>query len=133
MFNNCSRWAQVCPFVRDALDYDLFWIAQSPLVEQAGIEKLLLEQKAQFIATPPVHDPLAVGPAKLPTLWKIFTTFFPEIKHRGKSAGPLKMFDDLHLKLRTTFRSAGLMLGQFYPNCPEEGLHNKAFRSLVSP
>lgn len=39
----------------------------------------------------------------------------------------------IHKELKTDFVKRGLMLGQFYPKCPEPGLHNENFKPLQSP
>jgi len=80
MFDNKNRWAHVCPYVRDALDYDHVWVEESDLDggNPADIENLLLHHIQNFKNTPPSYDPTLNGqPAFLPVLWKTFIIFFP--------------------------------------------------------
>lgn len=133
MLENKNRWAQVCPFVRDSLDYDHFWIEESSLGgDSAALEKLLMDQIRDFKRCPPEYDPAATGVgAKLPILWKTFLTFFPRIKAQSK--GSFALFDDLHARLRKEFIPAGLMLGQFYAGCEAPAIYNTSWRALISP
>src|SRR5438445_13636719 len=50
MFDHKNRWAQVCPFVRDSLDYDMFWIEESEIQghDAVELERLLKAQIIQF-------------------------------------------------------------------------------------
>jgi hypothetical protein len=133
MFTNKNRWAHVCPFIRDSLDYDEFWIEESDLINDVDIETLLLKQIGDFKNAPPAHDPIASGQgAKLPILWKTFLTFFPRLLHRPIGGYPL--MDNLHAKLKPVFIQEGLMLGQFYARCPAEATWNPMWKGpLISP
>jgi hypothetical protein len=133
MFDNKNRWAHVCPFVRDSLDYDHFWIEESNLNDDsAALERLLRGQMTDFKSCPPEYDPAPTGvAAPLPTLWKTFFTFFPRIKVQSK--GPFPLFDDLHARLKSEFIRAGLMLGQFYAGCRVPAIYNLSWRALNSP
>src|SRR6266446_2624737 len=138
MFDRNDIQAHVCPFVRDSIDRDLFWIEESALDGSDPdiadkVETLLRKQIQDFKDAPPAYDPLSTGHAVgLPELWKAFLTFFPFILHKS-SQGPFPLFDDLHKKLKSVFVSHGLMLGQFYAGCPEEAVYNKNWRGpLIS-
>jgi hypothetical protein len=136
MFDNASRWAHVCPFVRDSLDYDVFWIEETPYTASQGneIKEVLRAQTGVFKTSAPSFDPLQSGEAKLPALWKTFFTIFPAVECRSRKTKPFPLFDEIHKELKPEFVSAGLMLGQFYPNCPQPGVYNEAWiRPLVSP
>jgi hypothetical protein len=39
----------------------------------------------------------------------------------------------LQKRLKATYVRAGMMIGQFHPSCPGEGLHNKNFRPFQAP
>jgi len=39
----------------------------------------------------------------------------------------------LHARLKPAFTDHGLMIGEFYPDCPAPGLHNPDFRPLQAP
>src|SRR5437867_1754752 len=84
-----SQIAEVCPFVRDSLDYDFFWLAESDLTEDHDTEiaDLLRGQIQEFKNAPPAHDPLASGkPAEFPTAWKTFFTIFPRARQESRRA-----------------------------------------------
>jgi hypothetical protein len=133
MYDNKNRWAQVCPFIRDSLDYDHFWIEESDLDERSAeaIEQLLLKQIDDFKSCHPNYDPVAEGRgATLPILWKTFLTFFPHVRHR--SGGPVPLIDDLHARMKPLFVQAGLMLGQFYAGCPVGAIYNPLWTNVLT-
>jgi hypothetical protein len=137
MFKNGNRWTHVCPYVRDAVDYDQCWIEESPLdgSDPAQLENLLLEQLTTFKAAPPAHDPVAQNhqPAPLPILWKNFITFFPRIVRQPRT-GPFALMDDVQAKLLPLFIQNGLLFGAFYPGCPTTGIHNDQWnKAFVCP
>jgi hypothetical protein len=133
MYDNKNRWAHVCPFVRDSLDYDMFWIEESDVEDRHRIEELLNQQLVQFKSCPPAFDPVATGKAAdLPVSLKTFLTFFPRIRLRSKGLFP--MFDEIHKSLKPDFIRAGLMLGQFYAGCPVASVYNPLWKGpLISP
>lgn len=126
MFDNKNRWAHVCPFVRDALDYDHVWIEESDLDghNPTAIENLLLNQMQNFKSTLPAYDPILNGqPASLPALWKTFITFFPSMLRKPRQ-GRFPLIDSIYANLILTFVQEGLMFGGFYPVCPITGIYN---------
>jgi heptaprenyl diphosphate synthase len=136
LFDTRDKQAHVCPFVRDSIDRDLFWIEESFLdaSDPNDIEQLLRKQIQDFKDQVPPHDPLATGnPAGLPELWKTFLTFFPRIIHKSKQ-GAFPFMDTLHQNLKPDFVRNGLMLGQFYAGCPEPAIYNPMWKGpLLSP
>ncbi len=135
MFDRKNRWAHVCPYVIDALDYDSCWLEESDLdgSHPSAIAHLLLTQLKDFKKTPPAHDPVLQGPAPLPALWKTFITFFPRIVRNPRS-GPFPLIDDLYTQLLPSFVREGLMFGEFYPGCPSTGIYNPEWpKSFVCP
>jgi hypothetical protein len=136
MFDNHSRLAEVCPFVRDSLDYDVFWIEESNFDDSQvdEIEHLARRQLVDFKTAEPAFDPETQGPAQLPVLWKTFLTFFPRVIHKSRVTAGFPLFDDLHAKLKPDFIKAGLMLGQFYAGCPQPAIYNEEWTGpLASP
>jgi hypothetical protein len=130
MYDRHGRPAHVCPFVADSVDRDLYWLEESALTSKADIKTLLRNQILDFVAAPPAFDPTAAKrPAGLPQLWKTFMTIFPQVKHPS-SSGAMPLFDSIHSELKTEFMQRGLMLGQFYPGCPQQGVYGPAFRPL---
>ena len=49
----------------------------------------------------------------------------------GSDAPPL--IQEVQRELKPDFLRDGLMIGEFYPECPAPGIHNAAFRALQSP
>lgn len=135
MFDRKNRWAHVCPYVIDALDYDHCWIEESDIdgSNPADIENMLLRQLEEFKKAPPAHDPALHGPAPLPVLWKTFITFLPRIVRSSRS-GPFPLIDDIYVRLLPAFVKEGLMYGEFYPGCPSTGIYNNQWpKSFVCP
>lgn len=135
MFDRKNRWAHVCPYVIDAIDYDHCWIEESDLdgSRPQDIEMLLLQQLQDFKKTPPAHDPVLQGPAPLPALWKTFITFFPRITRESRT-GPFPLIDEMYLRLLPVFVLEGMMFGEFYPGCPSKGIYNDQWpKSFVCP
>lgn len=131
MFNAKDREAEVCPFVRDSLDRDLFWLEESCETSEIGIEMLLRNQIDQFVSTPPAHDPETnLQPAGEPELWKTFVTIFPDVL----PAIPLGQFvNAIHARGKPHFVRKGLMLGEFFMGNLQEGIHSKHFRPNAAP
>lgn len=129
MADRGGRPAQVCPFVADSLDRDLFWMEESDLTVANDIKRLLRNQIPAFVSAQPAHNPMTGNvPARLPELWKTFLTIFPQVQQR--STGGMPLFDAIHADLKTDFMKNGLMLGQFYQGCPQEGIHSANFKPL---
>ena len=132
-FDAKANKARGCPFVQDALDIDNVWLEESILTEkdQSAIEALLRSQIGAFLTTHPPYDPSVTGRhAGTPELFKTFITVFPRVMY---SRGSLPMFEDIQNTIKVEFIRCGMMLGQFYFGCPQEGLYNHRFRPLSAP
>lgn len=133
MLTNNERPAHVCPFVRDSLDSDFFWIEESNLGHQEtlAIAHLLLKQIDDFKKTSPAFDPKTEGrPAPSAYMLKTFLTFFPRF---GPESSFAPEIDLLHKSLKRIFRGHGLMLGQSYKGCNEPGIWDATYKPLLSP
>ena len=132
-FDAKTRKAQVCPFVRDALDIDNVWLEESALTEddQADIEALLRSQISPFLKTNPPYSPSVTGtPAAMPALLKTFVTVFPRVLYKS---GSLPLFEAIRSTIKVEFVRNGMMLGQFYHGCPQGGIYNPLFKPLSAP
>jgi hypothetical protein len=136
MFDRQERAAHVCPFVRNSLDANLFWFEESPLGrgDQKLIEQRLSAMVDEFQNMDPAHHPQPDKvPAIEPSVLKAFLLIFPNLHVRGGGGVSDKFMDDVHAAIKPAFVANGLMLGQFYPSCPFEGIYNQSWLALTSP
>jgi hypothetical protein len=120
-----GRAGAVCPFAAKALDQHLIRLTAFPLAEPdeaavaAGMEALRGEL-----------DRLGTGGGDetLPR-HRAIVAVFPRLSEQAGSA----MVARVQKALKPAFIARGLMIGQFYPGCPEPGLWNPDFRPLQTP
>lgn len=62
-------------------------------------------------------------------VFRSITVVFPHLPGKECAA----MIDRVQQSLKPSFVRSGLMIGEFYPDCPAPGLHNTAFRPLQTP
>jgi hypothetical protein len=114
---------EVCPFVRDSLENDSFYLAFHPEVNgqrDEPIQRILYEYINIFKETPP-SDPIERRK-------KALLIIFPEIPPERTY-----VLDIVHAKIKHKFVDSGLMTGQFHQNCDERGIYNRGYRVSVSP
>jgi heptaprenyl diphosphate synthase len=114
---------EVCPFVKDSLDNDSFYMAFHPEVNgqrDEPIRRIMDEYINIFKETPPFD---ATEKRK-----KALLVIFPEIPVERTY-----VLDIVHSKIKHKFVDAGLMIGQFHQNCNERGIYNRGFRVSISP
>jgi hypothetical protein len=116
---NLGRTGSVCPFVPDSFAEGLFRLTSTLATEAAQVEAGMEMMKNVFLEMEPVTDGIL----------KAIVVVFPDVS--SEIAGGV--IGDLQKRLKTAFVRAGLMIGEFYPGCPEPGLHNKDFRPLHAP
>lgn len=138
MFANKERSAQVCPFVRDSLDANLFWLeeCQAGRDDVAAIERRVTDMVEEFVRTEPAFDPkVERRPEGLPrpTVLKAMMVVLPNLKLLVDPEKGDEVMEGIHEKLKPIYMGRGLMLGQFYAGCPQEGVYNKAWLALNSP
>jgi hypothetical protein len=134
-FYRKDKVAQVCPFVRDSIDKDQFWVERSRFtrLHTPQISIRLNELIAEFVNTTPAYDPRKTGKAaSTDVISKTFLLYFPNFGHKS-SDGLLPEIANLHKALKPRYMDAGLALGQFYAGCPVEGIYSKTFRPLFAP
>ena len=130
-FSMRERIAQVCPFVKDSIDQNYFWIEESPIADVGNIEAYLLSQILPFIQAPPDHDPWRDGAPPAPVWLKTFFTFFPHYMLPSPKQPDLAV-DQMYARVRPGFMNAGLMLGQFYHGCDQPSVYNPKWRDVLT-
>ena len=118
-----GRHGLVCPFTKPSLDNDLFFMAM-PTIEPGdtrALEVLVGRYKEWFIE---LRARTAEGQRHLVTLVLVLPTFV---------GGHVHELDDVQQRLKDEFVGEGLMIGQFYPECPVPGLWSSTFRPLAAP
>ncbi|HYO09140.1 MAG TPA: hypothetical protein VER17_09220 [Tepidisphaeraceae bacterium] len=130
-FDAGEKIAHVCPFVRDSIDNDLFYIEESPLTSPLQIRKLVLSRADDFIRAEPAFDPIAQGrAATMPVALKTMLIWFPN--YQSEKPGADKKVDQIFKWMITEFIRKGLMLGQFYRGCAEASVHNPPWRKVLT-
>jgi hypothetical protein len=118
-----GRRGPVCPYMRHSLDEQLCFVTYRTdrRCDSYELRHALRSARQQFselqLATPPAQRHLVAVLIVLPRI------------DRGSSSA----LDALHASLKDEFVQAGLMLGQFHPQCQAVGLWNGDFRPLQSP
>lgn len=117
-----GREGAVCPYAAKALEQDLIRLTAFPLAQAddaavcAGMESLR-----------GLLDALGRGDAALRD--RAIVAVFPRLPVQAGS----KMVARVQKALKPAFIARELMIGQFYPGCPEPGLWNRDFRPLQTP
>jgi hypothetical protein len=113
----------VCPFVAGSIEADalrLYFHNEVNGFSEEQVESVLLSYIPLFRTIPPFDDAHRINKALL--------VVFPNIDKRH-----LGVLDISHSLLKSKFVGAGLMIGQFHPQCKEEGIWNPKFRPSISP
>jgi hypothetical protein len=112
----------VCPFVRESVGTNSFYLAFQPCIgaEERQIRSILLEYIDEFRRLPPFDPHLQHK--------KCLLVVFPDIPESQAN-----VLDIVHENAKTRFVEAGLMIGQFHPRCDVRGIHNSAFRAARGP
>jgi hypothetical protein len=131
LFDGGARIAQVCPFVLNAIDRDLFWIAEFDLADRVSIEKLILDQIPDFISQQPAFNPAKNRkPApRYPYILKTWMSVFPNVPN--PQPGAMHLLEIIHQAIKGDFVRQGLALGQFYQGCPQEAIYNKSWNRVL--
>jgi hypothetical protein len=117
-----GRSGPVCPYAGPSLRRDLFRLSVVPGAADAGqVGGLLDRYRERF------QDLAAAVPDRDAELVAVLVVL-PDFDHADSA--PL---DELQRSVKQRFVSAGLMVGQFHPRCPEPGLWRRSFRPLRSP
>lgn len=115
-----GRSGVVCPWSPPAMKRKTFWLTEFLTNDRAlkDIEEGILDLIPLFKERAPQHGD--------GTQFKTIVAFFPDIH----PAEDVALF---HQRLKPYFLNAGLMLGEFFPDCNKAGLRNSKFHPLRSP
>lgn len=118
-----GRRGPVCPFVRPSLEkkhafYLAAWRA-APAASEALLDAMLA-YRDWFLELEPD------GASE-----RNFKTILVTFPSAGSVGGG--WVEAVQKRLKPLFVPLGLMIGQFYPECLEPGLHNPSFRPLAAP
>jgi hypothetical protein len=118
-----GRSGDVCPFVGPALNqfHSMYFGAYEGELDPSPILEAMRHLIALFPTLSPIHSPGSD--------FKAIILTFPGLSLDGGS----RLIDPLQKALKPEVTAQGLMIGQFYPGCPEPGLHNSDFRPLSTP
>jgi hypothetical protein len=110
----------VCPFVESSVNSNCFYMVfhnefngrdASAIIEQ------VLEYMQPFKMAPPIEENLRVRKALL--------VVFPKIE-----TASLEALDVCHRIIKPKMVEEGLMVGQFHPDCEEQAIHNRQWRTI---
>jgi hypothetical protein len=124
---NLGRDGSVCPFVPTALERGLFRATVVSTSDPESVEAAMRDIIPVFRMMTPLSP--QGGIAEGDQIYKTIIAIFPDV---GSDAAP-QVIDQLQRQLKSAYIRAGMMVGQFHPQCPEPGLHNPAFRPLQAP
>jgi hypothetical protein len=118
-----GRPGDVCPYTGPAVQRQTFWLTcvDAKETDAAGLKAVVLAYRDRFLELPPRERQGA--------MFKTILMLFPDMEP-ADAPGQL---DALQRSLKAEFVGQGLMVGQFYPGCPEPGLWNHQFRPQDSP
>jgi hypothetical protein len=123
-----GRIGNVCPYIPDSVHKNLCRITATHESGREKIESAVVLMKDVFLHMQPSSikiDLLDPGDCLLKAIVVVFTAV-----SKDKAE---ELIGGIQKQLKPHFIPAGLMIGQFYPNCPEPGLNNPDFRPLQMP
>lgn len=134
LFRSTSRWLEECisrphpdlgragdqcPWTRRTLQLDRLFLTSIRACAPADIDARMLQLLSEFQSLS-TSDPLDT--------FRAVVVVFPHVEGSGE-----EVVVTAHRRLKPTFLSHRMMLGEFYPGCPKPGLHNPEFRPLQAP
>lgn len=113
----------VCPFVPFALRLKTMWLALAP--DNRRSEEDICQLLEEYTH---VYQSRAASVKELGEFTALIVVF-PALAYTGVGA----LVQEVHRRTKPAIVSAGLMLGEFYPESDAPGIHNAAFQPLRSP
>ncbi|WP_144627352.1 DUF6875 domain-containing protein [Arthrobacter woluwensis] len=115
-----GRPGDVCPYTGASLESEKFWVTtmSEPAVTMDAARDLLedaIEIYTELVSTDTAKAKLATVVMLLPAM------------------GDFGVVEAVQKTMKSAFVEKGLMIGQFYPGCPEPGLWNSEFHPLDAP
>lgn len=118
-----GRPGPVCPFARQAAEEQLIRLTACSSDDEAAIVEGVAELRGELAD-------LSAWPGRRSTpRHRAIVAVFPQLP---EPAGA-RMIERIQKRLKPSFVKGRMMIGQFYPSCPEPGLWNADFRPLQSP
>jgi len=125
---NLGRQGNVCPYLPDSLEKQLCRLTVTGASDIYKIKEAMLSIRDVFIEMNPSSAKVNLAvPGDF--LLKAIIVAFPEVPIEKTSY----IISTVQKELKPQYVHAGLMIGEFYPGCPEPGLHNPDFRPLQMP
>jgi hypothetical protein len=118
-----GRSGAVCPFARQAAEQGLIRVTACRVSDEASIVQGVGRLRTELA------DLQAWPQAGAGEKHRAIIAVFP---HLSEPEGA-RMIERIQKSLKLSFIQGRLMIGQFYPGCPEPGLWNPEFRPLRSP
>lgn len=118
-----GRDGAVCPFVQPSIEKDYFYLAMRYDVDgmdPLSIQQVLLDYADVFFECLPLCEPENV--------YKAIVVCFPNIPDHCA-----RVLDTVHAQIKDVFVQKGMMIGQFYKDCPEPAARNPFFKISISP
>ncbi|AMY00671.1 hypothetical protein A4R29_15070 [Mesorhizobium ciceri biovar biserrulae] len=116
-----GRAGNVCPYVPDAVENDLFRLTATLETEAERVEAAMDKMRDVFAEMEPVDG--------RNMMLKTIVVVFPDVPAQDSK----EKIGALQKRLKPSYIKEGFMIGEFFPNCPEPGLHNPHFRPLDTP
>lgn len=120
-----GRAGPVCPFIRGAVRLDAIRLA----VSRVGPEDV--DQLASDICAAEIMFS-ELAKATDPAENAVFAAAILVLPQLASAAG-IDLLNRLQRETKLRFVQQGRMIGQFYPDCAEPGLHSASFRPLDAP
>jgi hypothetical protein len=118
-----GRSGAVCPFAAQATEQDLIRLTACPVEDDDPDGFARIAEGMAWLRSE-LAVPAAAGPVH-----RAVIAVFPSLT---EPAGA-RMIEAVQRALKLSFVERELMIGQFFPSCPEPGLWNDDFRPLQSP
>lgn len=118
-----GRAGAVCPYTEMSLRNNYFWLTlcRGGVLSKKDVYESVMKYRDWFLKIETRSDRKAH--------FKAILILFPDIQVEDAP----KIIDVVQRELKPEFVEKGLMIGQFYPSCPEPGLWNRDFRPLQAP
>lgn len=117
-----GRDGPVCPFTKPSIGKDLFWLTvyRESSLSMERLRLAIMKYRDWFLELEPVDG--------FESQYKTILVLIPDF---GELL-PLTDLDAIQRSLKSEFVNEGLMIGQFYETCEEQGVWNPDFRPLRS-
>ncbi|MCE5289688.1 MAG: hypothetical protein LLG14_10655 [Nocardiaceae bacterium] len=116
-----GRTGAVCPFVKTSVGKHTVWVSFV-----RGTEAELTHETMQTVIDDAFDIFAGLRRDYREQVTQTVVTVFPDLVDFTK-------IDEVHANRKPQFVAKGYMLGQFYPDCPQQGLWNPDFRPLAAP